>query len=304
MIHTEIEDYLEYCKNMSDKLSKNTIIHYKNWLYSFANIVGYDNNKSFAEITRQDIDKYTNALAKRDISKASFNAYTACVRSFFEYLVQQKEIIKVNAMRHVKSIKVNPSAKSQRSLTAQECDKLLDSCNTIRIKAVIQALLLTGMRVSELTNLTVDNLLHDSQVIRILNGKGDKDRTIPCRLFNVLEILDDYILNYRSKIIKKFNKKGYKYVFISTHGTQMQEKNVNNMIKTQAQKAKIDLPQEIHPHTFRHTFITNLLRQGLSLQMVAKIAGHSSVEMTSNYNTITNEDMEEAFINLIKKENK
>lgn len=306
-IQIEVERFLEYCLKEKDRSVETTIKQYKTDIYEFLNIIEFDYGKTIDTITMQDIDRYISVLHARKYSSATYNKKISTLKSFYNYLEKRDYIIQ-NLMRKYDTRKIQTQAKNKRSLSDSELERLLDNCKTPRNKMIIQLLAYSGMRVSELIKLKLKDIMWESEVLRVVNGKGGKDRIIPMNEnLKLLEYLKDYIENIRNKKIIEFNlnNKVYPYVFISNNGTQLAEKNINYMLKAECKAVKIENFDEIHPHTMRHTFATNCIREGMGIETLAQIMGHSDISTTSGYAVINEEDMKKAVNKCwIKKENK
>ncbi|MEG2086128.1 MAG: tyrosine-type recombinase/integrase [Clostridia bacterium] len=302
----EVELFLEYCLKQKKLQELTTIAQYKDDLYKFLNIIDFDYSKSINTIKIEDIDNYINIIYAKNYKKASYNKKIVTLKSLYNFL-ENKEFITKNIMRTYSTQSAKPSIKSRRCLTKEEIKDVLDNCNKKRNKMIIQLLLYTGFRVGELINLKVNDIMLKSNVLRVISGKGDKDRVVPINEnVDLLQLLNDYIEIERKQSLVKFklNNKTFPYVFISNNGTQLTEKNINNMIKVQCSQAKVENYYEITPHNLRHTFATDLYNNGVDLLTISRILGHESVATTQLYIGASEEDMKKAVNKCWIKESK
>ena len=187
-------------------------------------------------------------------------------------------------------------------LTDEESKKLRRMCEeaaiiakskgnqmAVRNRLIIEMALGTGLRVSELANLKIDDIhIRKGQYSLIVNnGKGDKDRVVGFN--NKLKVLVQEYLDYRKSMSS--------YLFASERGEKMTRFGVGRVFKTMAAKAGLDSKHSIH--TLRHTYATNLYKaSGYNLRMVQKQLGHSSITTTTVYSDVLNQDLTDALENL------
>jgi len=183
-------------------------------------------------------------------------------------------------------------------LEPEEAEKLLSIPNKryitgIRNKAILALMLNMGLRVSEVVNLKPGDLNLGKRKLRVVNGKGgvDRDLIIPVYTTDIL------------KAWKQARPKGSEYFFTtikdksggkfaSSIGSQLAVRYIQFMVKRYAKKAGTD--KDITPHTLRHTFATDFIRQGQNVMKLKKILGHSDISTTQIYVTLANKDIEEA----------
>lgn len=148
----------------------------------------------------------------------------------------------------------------------------------LRNKAIITLMLNTGLRVSEMVNLKIQNIEFKNRSLKVVNGKGHKDRilTIPVQT---------------TEIIKKWNKKrsSGEFFFNTKDGNQLKVRYIQAMIKRYAERARIS--KNVCPHTLRHTFATNFYRQTKDIETLRKLLGHSDISTTQIYVTLANIDV-------------
>jgi len=153
----------------------------------------------------------------------------------------------------------------------------------LRNKAIITLMLNTGLRVSEITNLQTKSIDLKNRSLKVVNGKGHKDRVIK-------------IPEQTAELLKQWNKKRAEgpghYFFNTKDGHQLKVRYLQAMIKRYADRAKIN--KNIYPHSLRHTFATNFYRQTKDIETLRKLLGHSDISTTQIYVTLANIDIENA----------
>ena len=182
--------------------------------------------------------------------------------------------------------------KLPKVLSEEEVNKLLDiNLNNdfdYRNKAMLELMYSSGLRVSELINLTVNDVDLKNSLVRIF-GKGSKERIVPLNDY-ATEALNNYILYHRPKL---FKQKENNYLFLNNHGNQMTRQGFFKTLKKIAKEKGIK--SELSPHTLRHSFATHLLKYGADLRSIQELLGHSDISTTQIYTHITNEMLEKNY---------
>ena len=235
--------------------------------------------KGITTIHLQDFLEYINELGMTAYSQARI---LSGLKSFFKYL-RFEEIITLEPTALIESPRLG--RKLPDTLSYLEIVTILDSIDLStpaggRNRAMLEVLYSSGLRVSELTNLTLNNLYFDIGFIRVL-GKGSKERLVPIGT-DARKYLKIYIDLIRCHLpIKKGNDK---YVFLNQRGTRISRVSVFNVIKQAAGQAGIQ--KNVSPHTLRHSFATHLIEGGADLRAVQEMLGHESITTTEIYTHI------------------
>ena len=282
-----IEDFLRYL--LIDKnYSNNTIESYKEDLIKFRD---FFKNKSINEIDIDDLKKYVKYLNDLNLNELSISRSISCIKSFYKYLNIEK-IIDNNPSDSLYLPKVRK--KLPNTLSEEEVDKLLNinlvDCFSYRNKAMLEVLYATGLRVSELVNLKMENIDFESDIIRTF-GKGNKERVIPIGEY-ARYYLNLYLKEHRNQMLKHGNNE---YVFLNNHGKNMTRQGFFKIIKAIASEKGIN--KEISPHVLRHSFASHLLKHGADLRTIQELLGHSNVSTTQIYTHISNEELKENYKN-------
>ncbi|MCI9281121.1 MAG: tyrosine recombinase XerD [Bacilli bacterium] len=279
----ELERYANEYLITEYNTSKNTRDSY---LYDLKELAIFY-NKNIAYLKREDIQEYLRKLVNK---KARTKAhYLTVFNSFYSFLVKEN-IIAINPCENIKMPKLEK--KLPEYLSVEEVDKLLDiKTNTAyekRNKAMLEMLYGTGVRISELINLTMSNIFLEDKMIKVF-GKGSKERIIPINTY-ALDCLVDYLQFGRSALL---GTKNSEYVFISSRRTKITRQAFFKIIKKLCEEAGIK--KNISPHILRHSFATHLLHNGADLRIVQELLGHSDISTTQIYTHLTNEKLESEY---------
>lgn len=287
MLIQSISEYLTYLE-VERGLSKNTVLAYENDILGFFDY--FKNIEDPNEIKRIHFSEYTVYLAQNGLLSSSVTRKIASIKGFFRFLAANKEI-KSNPSLSVSSPKI--PKKLPKVISYEEIEKLLKNRLTIKEKAVFELLYATGLRVSELVNLTVKNVDFKTGLIRT-TGKGSKDRIVPMGK-KAKEALSRYIKE-RNLLLKAKMGSGAEsdYIFLNDKSEKISRQWVYNFIKKQGET----INKTISPHTIRHSFATHLLENGADLRAVQELLGHRSVVTTQLYTHISKKRLREVYFNI------
>ncbi len=205
---------------------------------------------------------------------------TRAMKRFFQYL-EDSGVILINPAEHIKEPKA--AKRLPRSiLSEEEVKKILaapklTTINGIRARAILEVLYSTGIRLEELINLTIFDCDLQGGLIRV-KGKFSKDRVVPLGK-HAVRFLKEYITQVRPQQTRK--NKAVKNLFVSRFSDPLSKQVIELMVRDYARKAGIK--KKVTPHTFRHTFATDLIRNGADIIAVRDMLGHSSVSATNIY---------------------
>ena len=279
-----IEEYLNYLK-FERKLSNNT---YESYCYNLVKVKNYFGSKSIINLNEDDIRVF---LYKSKESSKTNAHYLTVLKSFYNYMLDL-QYINANPCENIKMPKLEKNL--PEFLTEEEVNTLLDiNCTKpldYRNKAMLEVLYATGMRVSELLNLTLSNYNRDDSSIKVM-GKGSKERFIPLGDVTI-KYLDLYINSYRNLIL---NDKTSEYLFINYNGKRMTRQGFFKILKQICKKCGIK--KDIHPHILRHSFATHLLNNGADLRVIQELLGHENISTTEIYSHVSNEKVKEDYSN-------
>lgn len=275
-----IEEFLSFC--MIDKgLSKNTYESYKNDLDKYKEFCiekGINNPKN---IKRKTIEDYLMYLYENDSDETSTVARKLTTIKSYHSFLNKENITDKDVSIGIKRPKLKKGI--VKTLSVEEVNKLLDiTLKTpfdYRNKAMLELIYATGLRVSELCNLTLNNIDFTNCIIRIV-GKGNKERIIPLGEYSMY-YLNQY-MEVRSSLLKK---EVCDALFINNHGKRITRqgffKNLKQLLREK------DLDEDVSPHTLRHSFATHLLNSGADLRSIQEMLGHSDISTTRIYTHVS-----------------
>lgn len=276
--------------------TKNTVYQYQRQLLRILQRIG----KPCTEITADDVRYYIALRLTQDrVSKVSANNEVLCLRTFFEWL-NVEEIIPVNPMNKVDRIRTDRVEK--KAFTDLECEKIRASCNTAQESAIVEVLLSTGCRISELVGIRIDDI-RDGKCI--VHGKGNKDRTVyftakaELSIQRFLAERNDVnpFLFPGGKILtdcvdRKLCSSPYWYRHAECIGDGMRDKSsVEQSVRKIGKRAGVE---NVHPHRFRRTSATLALRRGMPIELVSKMLGHEQLSTTQIYLDLSEDELEAA----------
>lgn len=266
---------LKYAKNYSS----NTIASYQNDLSQFAEFVKVNLDK----VSGDDIKKYVKSL--HELKEKSLARKLSSLRMFYDFMVKRR-FIAVSPMAGIDGPKIGKYLPDV--LSVEEVDRLLDfTCDndfSFRNRCILELLYSTGLRISELVSLKLENIVLDEAFVKVM-GKGSKERIVP---------LNDVALDYLEKYIKEVRPRMLKGVttddlFLNNHGKGLTRQAVFKIIKKRAEE--IHLKKSISPHTLRHSFATHLLQNGADIRFIQELLGHAELGTTEIYTHVANETL-------------
>ena len=269
------------------KYSNETIDSYMNDLYKYYEYIKQKNLK-IDNIKRKDIMEYTKYLRQKQLSTNSINHNISVLRTFYKFLVVSNRFV-TDPIDYLEVPKLRKSL--PKVLSYEEVQSLLDIDLTnkysYRNKAMLELMYATGLRVSELVNLKVNDIDLEMDLIRTI-GKGSKERIIPIGDYAVY-FVKLYINEYRKQLLKENTD----YVFLNNHGKRLSRQSFYKLVKELAIKKNIKT--EFSPHTLRHSFATHLLDRGADIVSIKEMLGHSSLSTTQIYTHISNQKLKDEY---------
>jgi len=281
---TFINEFLNYL-SIERGLSKNTISAYGSDLDHFTEHLATLGITDPDSVRRQDIMDYLLKRKGEKVSSNSISRALVSIKMFYKFLVQER-LAKDDVAGVLESPKLVRPLPNVMGM--QEVDKLLAAPDVrdwmgSRDRAALELMYATGMRVSELVDLTMDGLNLDVGFIKC-RGKGDKERIVPIGK-KAKEAVEHYIEKVRPRLQKKGVQDGH--LFLSRLGKKVSRMSFWKMIKKNAKLARIK--KDVTPHTLRHSFATHLLERGADLRVVQELLGHSDISTTQIYTHINKE---------------
>jgi len=284
----KIEDFLDYVQKVK-KGTKNTIDSYRRDLVKMS---GYFIRQGIFELEKvnvTNVNSYILYLEKDGKSVSTITRNISCMKTFFKYL-NQKGVIEIEPTESIVTPKVKRKNLGVNSVKSIE--KLLNqpkgkTPREIRDKAMFELLYATGMRVSELVDVKVDDVNVNMEYVIYNNGK--KERVIPFGKA-AKNALSRYLKSSRDVMLK--NEKN-DYLFLNCHGKKLSRQGFWKILKEYAQDAGIN--EEITPHSLRHSFGAHLVANGADIYAVKEMMGHSDIASTQLYLTVNGNNIKDIY---------
>ena len=271
----QLKLFFEFLEN-DKKLSNNTLQSYKRDLKQFKEYLD-KNDKTYNKLIENDMKDYINFLQEIGKKASTISRCIASIRSFYQYELKNKKI-KVDPTDNIQSPKIEKRVPSV--LSSKEVALLLEQpkdvdLKGIRDKAMLEFAYATGMRVTEIISLNMEDVNLEEGYVVCKNG--NKQRNIPLGTMS-LKALKEYVENARDILIKNENEKA---LFVNINGKRLTRQGFWKIIKYYKEQAHIT--KDITPHVLRHSFATHLLQNGADLKAIQSMLGHSDISSTQVY---------------------
>ena len=268
--------YLNY-ESMEKGLSLNTLESYRRDIVIYLDFLGR-NKKTILKATRKDIEKFLSERKEHGSKSRTVARNKVSIVNLYKFLVMENYISKnpTDNLEVIRLKRVLPE-----SLTTQEVDDLLAVHNEktdkgLRDKAIFELMYSSGLRVSEICSLKIEDIFFDEKYLKIC-GKGKRERIVPIN-DKALDILKRYIQTSRVVMVKG---KKTSELFLNFRGDKISRVGIWKIVKEAMKKSGIE--KNVYPHTLRHSFATHLLQHGADLRSVQRMLGHSDITTTEIY---------------------
>lgn len=294
-----INVFMNYLKN-ERRYSQQTILAYSKDLYEFSDYLESSGESDITQLTYQDFRLFLAYLNERDLARTTISRKLSSLRSFFKFCLKRgwidsnpMELIQYNVKKkHLPDFFYQDEMEQIFKAVEQS-----DSPMQLMHSALIETLYATGMRVSELSNLTLSQIDFDMSLVRVI-GKGDKERIIPIGDV-ALNALRTYMDELRPQLIKNSTAENQDFVFLTKTGLQLSPSLVRKTLNTIVKNAGLNL--SIHPHKLRHTFATHLLNNGADMRSVQELLGHEDLSSTQIYTHITKDSLRNTYLDVFPR---
>lgn len=269
-----IDEFIESLK--ARQATNNTLASYERDVIQFSDYFEKQGKKIF-NLTKADMNEYIDNLKMKNKSNSTISRSIASVKAFYKYLLS-KGLAEENIADKVDAPKVD--RKEPMILNSNEIEKLLEQPNTNELKGqrdkvMLEILYATGIRVTELISLRIEDVSLSGGYIKV--KKKNTERHIPLSN-SALRGLKEYINKVRPLLIKTEEEKT---LFINTNGNKMTRQGYWKILKQYKEQANIE--KEITPHTIRHSFAVHMLQNGAEVKTVQELLGHTDVASTLLY---------------------
>ena len=270
-------------------MSINTLQSYKRDLKQFEKYMLEEEREDYSELTEEGIKTYLAHMQEIGKKPSTISRGLASIRSFYQYEVKNK-VVEKDPTEGIESPKIEKRVPNV--LTSNEVALLLEqpknvNLKGIRDKAMLEFAYATGMRVTEIISLNVEDINLETGYATCRNGK--KERTVPIGNMS-LKALKDYILNARKIMIKDEKQNA---LFVNVNGKRLTRQGFWKIIKYYKDQAHID--KDITPHVLRHSFATHLLQNGADLKSIQTMLGHSDILSTQVYMQFQDESLKNIY---------
>lgn len=278
-----VEEFINYLA-VERGLADNTLAAYRRDLEKYAAFVTAEGAADLRRMTRQRIADFMHDQKSRNLSTLSICRSLSAIRMFHRFLMREglSSEDPTHLVETPKSWKRVPETLSLPEVEAMIHAASGTAWQAVRDRAILELFYASGMRVSELVNLKLEDVHLDMGYVRCI-GKGKKERLVPVGK-RAQEALRRYGETSRKKFVKDSSSS---VLFLSRLGKKISRQSVWKIIKYYAKKAKIK--KEIKPHTLRHSFATHLLEHGADLRSVQEMLGHSDISTTQIYTHVDRE---------------
>ncbi|MDF2847498.1 MAG: xerD [Oerskovia sp.] len=293
-----VREYLAHL-TVERGLSQNTVAAYRRDLARYAAYLASRGRAEPADVTPADVAEYVTTVRTGSdgaalLSPSSTARSVAAVRGWHRFCALEGHT------DSDPSAEVRPPAQGKRlpkAISTEEVEAILEAAGAgegpgpLRDRALLELVYSTGARISEAVSLDVDDLDLGSGAVRLF-GKGAKERVVPVGSFAV-RALEAYLVRGRPAL--SATGRGTPAVFLNTRGARLSRQSAWAVLRTAAERAGLDHPERISPHTLRHSFATHLLAGGADVRVVQELLGHASVTTTQIYTLVTRETLREVY---------
>jgi len=286
-----VDDFLVFL-SVEKGASTNTIAAYRNDLQQLADYIRERDRSGWQQVDRSLVQDFILSLKQRGYTETTVARKVAAVRSFFTFLAAEG-ILSTNPTDGLTSPRIGKSL--PKAISPNEVDELLEqparrnTPEAKRDRAMLELLYATGIRVTELVSLDVNNVhLGPQPFVRCL-GKGAKERSIPMHE-QALETLRFYLDEARPSLVRNKNESA---LFVNRRGERLTRQGFWLILKGYTKTA--NLSRDITPHTLRHSFATHMLHGGMPLRNVQEMLGHANISTTQIYTHLTSDHMRQEY---------
>ncbi len=295
MVKEAIGNFLDYLA-VEKGLSQNTVEAYRNDLQQLAGFMQAEATRQgvippWAGFNRQSMLSYLLNLKERNYAPTTIARKVAAVKSFFNFMVSEG-VMKTNPVEGVGSPRIGKSL--PRPISVSQVRRLLeqptkrDTPEAKRDKAMLELLYASGMRVSELTSLNLDDIDIEGGYVRCF-GKGHKERLIPVHR-QATSAVAEYMKEVRPRLVRRQEETA---LFVNARGDRLTRQGLWQILKGYAEDAELEV--DITPHTLRHSFATHMLNGGADLRSVQELLGHANITTTQVYTHLTTEHIRRSY---------
>jgi len=263
------------------------------YIRDISKLENYLQSISLATVNTVHIQDFLGEIHQVGMEASTQARILSSIRSFFNYLILEK-IITIDPTELIESPKIG--RKLPDVLSIEEVTQIIETLDLskpegTRNRAILEFMYSSGLRVSEVTDLKISNILLSDQLLRVI-GKGNKERIIPITEIS-LKWLNFYFEHMRNHLSISAGHEDF--VFLNRRGKQLSRMMIFNIIRDQARN--IGIQKSVSPHTFRHSFATHLVEAGADLRAVQEMLGHASITTTEIYTHLSKNALRSEILN-------
>lgn len=287
-MHGIIDEYIEFMSTEKHK-SSNTLESYRRDITQYITYLKGTEVHDAAMAQRKDVLTYLNHMKDHGRADSTVSRCATSLRSFYMFMMM-KNYIESDPTVHLEGPHVEK--KPPKTLSFSDVERLMEQPDDgdkkgCRDKAMLEVLYATGIRVSELINLNIDDVNLEVRFIRCSNGK--RERIVPMGN-KAAGCLADYINNVRDDMVSDINEKA---LFVNINGARLSRQGFWKIIKYYSRRAGIET--DITPHTLRHSFAVHLLENGADLKSIQEMMGHADISSTQVYSAVVTSKLHEVY---------
>ncbi|RUO49765.1 site-specific tyrosine recombinase XerD [Pseudidiomarina donghaiensis] len=268
-------------------VSKHTSSAYQTDLRSFQKFLTAEQKTTLLNVEPHDLERYLLWRRQQGLSPRSTSRALSALKKFYQYAMAERLITHDPTARlaRPKQPQAIPHSLSEAEVEALLNAPQLDDPVQLRDRAMLEVLYATGLRVTELVSLTVDQIHLQQELVRVI-GKGNKERLVPLG-----EEALDWLQKYFAEARETLYAKPGNWVFVTRRGGPLTRQAFWHRIRYYAQQA--DIRSHLSPHTLRHAFATHLLNHGADLRVLQMLLGHSDLSTTQIYTHVARERLQQ-----------
>lgn len=283
-----LEEFKTYKVDVEGKAEDSINLYIKN-IKKFCEDMNIKDYETLISTKSQTIKDWLSILAEKENSAVTRNNKLSAIKQIFCFLEDEKDIVvdrKINKIKYAKT-----KQKETKYLDEKQMEELLAITTNQRTKSAIAILNNTGVRFSELIQITCTDI---ERGFAIIVGKGNKERTV-FFTHQTIAICRNFINGKRRHIVEKYNL-DTDLLFLSDYGNVMKASNFINSLKYYAERMGIYWSDEMSPHKLRHSCITKALNDGVPIQVVRDMVGHTNMQTTNRYSHSKDDEIRKAML--------
>ena len=283
-----LEEFKTYKVDVEGKAEDSINLYIKN-IKKFCEDMNIKDYETLISTKSQTIKDWLSILAEKENSAVTRNNKLSAIKQIFCFLEDEKDVVvdrKINKIKYAKT-----KQKETKYLDEKQMEELLAITTNQRTKSAIAILNNTGVRFSELIQITCTDI---ERGFAIIVGKGNKERTV-FFTHQTIAICRNFINGKRRHIVEKYNL-DTDLLFLSDYGNVMKASNFINSLKYYAERMGIYWSNEMSPHKLRHSCITKALNDGVPIQVVRDMVGHTNMQTTNRYSHSKDDEIRKAML--------